>query len=426
MSKDNSQEIALSVSELVASIKQQLEHDFSELFLEGEISNLTQSSTGHWYFNISDQDASISCALFRNQTQALNDVRKIKDGEKIKIIGHISVYAKRTAIQVIVKKIISADTQGDLKKKFELLKAKLAQEGFFDISKKRKLPEYITRVAVVTAENAAALRDFVTVMKRRSLEYSITIFPSVVQGEQAPASLIAALDRVEKVGKFDVVVITRGGGSQEDLWCFNDERLVRRVADMKIPTISAIGHEVDYTLCDFVADLRCETPTAAAEILSSKQLKMQQLFQAAQKQLQAFGLRKKQYVQYLIESLKPGSQIKYLQNLLLMKRQNLNRYAPKTAQFEKRIYKSQVTLEQAVERVSHLAGMILKQKNNSMERLTAQLRALDPYQVLGRGYAMLQDDKGRVVTNMQGFEKLTKGSLVTAKFSDGSGELIKK
>lgn len=425
MSTDKSQEVALSVSELVASIKQQLEFDFSELFLEGEISNLTQSSTGHWYFNISDQEASISCALFRNQTQALNDIKKVKDGEKIKIVGHISVYAKRTSIQVIVKKIISADIQGDLKKKFELLKAKLAQEGFFDINRKLKLPEYITRIAVVTAENAAALRDFITVMKRRSLEYSITIFPSVVQGDQAPAAIIAALDRIEKVNKFDVIVITRGGGSQEDLWCFNDEALIRRIGEMKTPVISAVGHEVDYTLCDFVADVRCETPTAAAEILSSQQLKMQQQFQLVQKQLQSFGLRKKQYIQYLIESLRPGSQIKYLQNLLLTKHQQLNKYSPKAAEFEKRIYKLQVTLEQAIERVSHLSASALKQKNNSLERISAQLSALDPFQVLGRGYTMLQDERGKIITNLQIFYKIPKGSLITAKFSDGSGELVK-
>ena len=175
-----------------------------------------------------------------------------------------------------------------------MLKAQLAQEGLFDISKKKKLPEYITKIAVVTAENAAALRDFVTVMKRRSLEYSITIFPSIVQGDHAPSSIINALNKVELLARFDVVVITRGGGSQEDLWCFNDESLVRKIASMKIPTISAVGHEVDYTLCDFVADLRCETPTAAAEVLSSRQLKTMQQLQATLKQLQAFGLRKKQ------------------------------------------------------------------------------------------------------------------------------------
>jgi exodeoxyribonuclease VII large subunit len=138
MMKDKSQEVPLSVSELVSSIKLQLENDFSELFVEGEISNLTQSSTGHWYFNISDQESSISCCLFRNQTLALNEIKKIKDGDKIKIIGHISVYAKRTAIQVIAKKIIAADIEGDLKKKFELLKVKLAQEGYFDLSRKKK------------------------------------------------------------------------------------------------------------------------------------------------------------------------------------------------------------------------------------------------------------------------------------------------
>jgi exodeoxyribonuclease VII large subunit len=233
---------------------------------------------------------------------------------------------------------------------------------------RKKIPEYVRKIAVITAENGAAVRDFVTVMSRRSLEYKITIIPSVVQGDQASASLMAAIDRVEQLASFDVVVITRGGGSQEDLWCFNDENLVRRIATMKIPTISAIGHEVDFTLCDFVADLRCETPTAAAEVLSSKQLKMQQQLQFAFKQIQAFGLRKKQYLQYLQDSLKPGSQIKFLQNLLLVKHRQLTKTIPRAEILEKRIYKIQVNLEQSIERVSNLSNSLVKDKFNIIDR----------------------------------------------------------
>lgn len=426
MNKSTNTELAISVSELVAVIKSQLEQDFSELFLEGEISNLTQSSTGHWYFNLSDNDASISCCLFRNQTQALQNIKKIKDGEKIKIVGHISVYAKRTTLQVIVRKILTTDIQGDLKKKFELLKTTLAQEGLFDISRKKKIPEYVTRIAVITAENAAALRDFVTVMKRRSLEYSIIIFPSIVQGEQAATSIINALNRVEQVGHFDVVVLTRGGGSQEDLWCFNDERLIRRLAKMTLPIISAVGHEVDYTLCDFVSDLRCETPTAAAEVLSSKQLKIQQQFEVVTKQLQSFGLRKKQFIQYLLETLKPSYQIKQLQNILLTRRQILHKSTPKTSMLEKRIYKHQVHLEQSVERSVNSAQFVLQKVSSSLARIAAQLNALDPYQVLCRGYVMLKSENGKVILNNLTFSELEQGSKIIAQFSDGNAELLKK
>lgn len=423
--KDNP-EVALSVSELVLIIKQQLENEFSELYLEGELSNLTQSSTGHWYFNISDQDATISCCLFRNQTLNAKEIHNVKDGEKIRIFGNISVYAKRTAIQVIVKKIIPINKDGDLKKKFELLKTKLSQEGLFDLSRKKKLPEYVTRIAVISAENAAALKDFITVMRRRCLEFSITISPAIVQGEKASESIIKALDKIRAVGGFELVVITRGGGSQEDLWCFNDEALIRRIAQCEIPVISAVGHEVDYTLCDFVADLRCETPTAAAEVISSKQLKIQDHYKSIKKQMHAFGLRKHQYVKYLIESLRPSYQMKFLQNILLKHRSNLQMFVPKISFIEKKHYQYQIAIEQVIERISSLLDRVAQEKSNALDKYSIQMSALDPYKVLGRGYAIIQSNMNELITTAKKLSSLKSGENLKVQFSDGLAELTKK
>lgn len=418
-------EQALKVSDLVKTIKSQLENDFSDFWLEGEVSNLSLSSTGHWYFNLSDQDASISGCLFRGQAFHVKAINNVKDGDKVKVRGSISVYAKRTAVQVIVKELLLTDSQGDLKIKFEKLKAKLAGEGLFDLHSKKKIPSYVKKIAVITAENAAALKDFITVMKRRSWEYTLHLYPSIVQGEYAPASLISALDRVEKVGGYDVVVITRGGGSQEDLWCFNDEGLIRRIHTLTIPVVSAIGHEVDYTLCDFVADFRAETPTAAAEILSSAQLKLRERLSLVTGRLRAFGENKRQYFHFIKNTLKPSYQVKLLQEIYLLKKSKLQKISPNSYLIERRITEKQTTLEQTMERVSQLNNYVREKKKNQVENLWTQIHALSPLKVLERGYSILKVKNGSIVARKDQYNKIPLKAELLVKFHDGEVSLVK-
>ena len=312
---------ASSVTEVVSSIKNSLEKEYFNLTILGEVSNLSLSSAGHYYFNLSDKNCSISCALFKMDALRNPAIRKIKNGAKVLLRGPISVYAKRGTFQVICKSIIPYG-EGDLKAQFDFLKEKLNSQGYFDPQKKQLIPTLPTRIAIITALQGAALQDFLNIMKRRSFHYQVTIVPSIVQGDDCPRSLIKALTKVEKVGGFDVVVLARGGGSMEDLWGFNDEELVKKIFSMSIPTISAIGHQIDYTLSDYVCDMRCETPSAAAEILSQGQTQVIQNLKVAGKSLKnSFKIFKSDVLGRL-----QGVSPKYLRNSiqLLMKNHKLN------------------------------------------------------------------------------------------------------
>src|SRR5665647_366517 len=258
---------AATVSDLLSSIKDVLENHFHEVMVQGEVSNLSPSTSGHWYFSLSDDKASISCALFKMDALRNPLIRSLKDGDKIIIFGPLSVYSKRGTFQILAKRIMPAGA-GQLKLQFERLKAKLSAEGLFDLDIKKILPTFPQKIAVITAEHGAALQDFLNVIKRRSLWLDIIIIPALVQGDGAPRSLISALKKAQNLDGVDVVVLTRGGGSMEDLWAFNDEELVRTIAACPIPVVSAVGHQVDFTICDYVSDFRSETPTAAAETLS--------------------------------------------------------------------------------------------------------------------------------------------------------------
>lgn len=263
-----------SVSDLVSSIKECLEEEFHEVMVQGEVTNLSPSSAGHWYFTLSDENASLSCALFKGDALRNPLIRNLKNGDKIILSGPLSVYLKKGSFQMLVRRLVPAG-EGQLKLQFERLKAKLSEEGLFDLERKKKLPLFPKRIAVITAEHGAALQDFINVMKRRTLWLNLVIIPALVQGEGAPKSLIQALEKAEGLRDIDVIVLTRGGGSLEDLWAFNDENLIRRIHHCPIPVISAVGHQVDFTLCDYVADHRSETPTAAAETLSQPQTELQ-------------------------------------------------------------------------------------------------------------------------------------------------------
>jgi len=266
----------LTVGEFTRRFKMLLKTSIPELWISGEVSNLRVNSSGHSYFTLKDADASISAVLFRGNARSVSF--PLRDGAKIFAFGEISIYEPKGTYQIIVRAAIP-DGSGDLAARFEALKDKLSKEGLFDKSSKKKIPAMPKNVAVITSPTGAAMRDFHRILKRRGWRGNIWVLPARVQGAEAAAEIASQIEfaknfRFEDGSRFDVLVLTRGGGSLEDLWSFNEEIVARAVAGCDIPTISAVGHEIDFTLCDFAADLRAETPSAAAEYISSAFVEM--------------------------------------------------------------------------------------------------------------------------------------------------------
>ena len=260
----------LSVSDFSARFKMLVKTNIPELWLRGEVSNLKTYSSGHTYFTLKDDNAAISAVLFKGYAQGSS--ARLAEGMKILAYGEISVYEARGNYQIVLKAFMP-DGVGDLAQRFEALKKKLADEGLFEQSRKRAIPPLPKRIAVVTSPTGAAIRDFISILRRRKFSGEIMILPSRVQGSEAAAEIATQVEIAQMMG-FDLLVVMRGGGSLEDLWPFNEEIVARAMAASNIPTISAVGHEIDFTLSDFAADLRAETPSGAAEFISSKYLEL--------------------------------------------------------------------------------------------------------------------------------------------------------
>lgn len=417
---------AASVSELVTSIKELLEEEFQEVMVQGEVTNLSPSAAGHWYFTLSDEDACISCALFRGDALRNPLIRNLKNGDKIVVLGPISVYQKRGSFQLLVKRLLPAG-EGQLKLQFERLKAKLAQEGLFDLERKKALPPLPKRIAVITAEHGAALQDFLNVMKRRCLWLDIVIVPAVVQGDSAPKSLIKALKNAQKLEGIEVVVLTRGGGSLEDLWAFNDEELVRAIADCPIPTISAVGHQVDFSLCDYVADFRAETPTAAAETLSQPQTELKSRLIYCHSHLKSDLFKLNQHVQLMAQKFHPRELLgliwqkiqesqKRLSNIRLLDR------GPELIGYQE----SSQKLDETMMRLDHIIKMQTAERNEQLKRLNQVLSALSPRQVLNRGFSFVKVTNQGVVSSVNDYNKISSSEKVEIHFHDGIGVAVKE
>jgi exodeoxyribonuclease VII large subunit len=262
MAPGSSPEEALTIAQLTTAAKEVLEGAFPPVWIKGEVGNFTAHRNGHWYFSLRDATAQLSCVVWSR------DVRRIPappdDGMQVMALGQLSVYAARGQMQFMVR-ALEAEGEGLWRKAFEKAKAALEKDGLLDPARKRPLPRFPGRVAVITSPDGAALHDIISVIQRRNAGVEIIIVPAAVQGDAAPESLVAALDRVARWRGADVVIIGRGGGSREDLWAFNDERVARAIAACPVPTISAVGHEVDFTIADLVADHRAATPSAAGE-----------------------------------------------------------------------------------------------------------------------------------------------------------------
>lgn len=363
----------LSVSELNRRVAALLEAGVPRLWVAGEVSNFKRAASGHWYFSIKDESAAVRAVMFRGRAQAVGFELEI--GGRYEFHVQVSLYEPRGDYQVQVDAVRKAG-RGDLHEAFLRLRDQLTREGLIDPARRRPLPAMPRAVGVVTSLAAAALRDVLSVMARRAPHVRVVVYPSVVQGSEAPSQLCAALRAAGERAEVDVILLVRGGGSLEDLWCFNDESLARQIAASSIPVISGVGHETDFTIADFVADQRAPTPTAAAELCAADQREMLAHLEALARQLARAEQR-------LVERL--GMRLDRATGQLIPPAQRLELCRQR--------------LQLALQRLQSGADRRLESCRHRLRGQTAALRALDPRGVLGRGYAIVRTRDGGLVKN---------------------------
>lgn len=423
---------AKQVSEVVFDIKNLLEREFKDVLMEGEITNLSLSSSGHWYFTLSDKDSAMSAALFKMDAFRNPIIKTIKDGAKVIVTGDINVYPKRGTFQIIVKKIVPVGV-GDLKEQFEKLKAKLRAEGLFDLEHKKPLPKMAKRVAIITALRGAALQDFLNIYKRRSLWMNVLVVPALVQGDGAPESIRKALFNTIKYSmdaslenKIDIIVLARGGGSLEDLWAFNDEALAWDIYNCPIPTISAVGHEVDFSISDFVADFRAETPSAAAEVITHEQtLIKDKMFNAKRRLLHSMEIKESR-LKSKLKMYHPKEILTELQSYYISLDKRLNRLKLHHRLNElTHINDYYLELDQHSESMQRILKLSIERKFNVLERYHAILNVTNPHNVLERGYTYLEAADKKYVLNAKSFDTLKENQALSLHFYDGK-RVVKK
>jgi exodeoxyribonuclease VII large subunit len=427
----------LSVSEITARIKARLESEFSSLWVEGEISNFTRAASGHLYFTLKDQAAQIRCVCFRSHARSVRF--NLEDGLKIICRGSISVYERRGEYQIYVE-VIEPVGIGALQLAFEQLKAKLQAEGLFDVSRKRPLPMYPRTVGVVTSPSGAAIRDILRILKRRNEALSVLIYPVKVQGAGAADEIVEGIQYFSRERNVDVVIIGRGGGSIEDLWAFNEEIVARAIAASALPIISAVGHEIDFTISDFVADLRAPTPSAAAEIVSAAKEEIKNHLTRLFEQLDhCLTLLLNRSRRRLLE-LTGSRGFSLAQSTLREFRQTFDELAYKLAAGEQTLLQSRRSRFQLahnrlvyfdLRKLVRLGNLEFRQFENGIRTqfqsrlahaknilmiLAGKLETLSPLRVLERGYSIVKTADGAIVKDSSHVQI---GFLITVQLSRG-------
>ena len=424
-----------SISQLNRKVRGLLEDHLSLLWVEGEISNFARPASGHWYLSLKDDQAQVRCAMFRNANQRVGF--QPRDGTQVLVRCRAGLYEGRGEYQLIIEHMEEAGF-GALQRQFEQLKQRLAKEKLFDNEHKQALPKSIKHIGVVTSPTGAAVNDILSVLNRRFPSIKVSIFATAVQGDQAPAQIVEAIESANQQGQCDALIVGRGGGSLEDLWSFNEEIVARAIFNSSIPVVSAVGHEVDFTIADFVADLRAPTPSAAAELLSPDSQAMlyqlrryeQQLTEALdrtikqlsfkvdylQKRLQHPGKRLQQQSQHLdhldirlrravftiIESLKARTQ---------SVTQPLQHHNPKQTILS---YQQRVT--EALKLMSRSINLQLEHRKKRVNQSMHLLDAVSPLKTVGRGYAIIRDQQNTVVRSVA---NLSNGDQLKGQLADG-------
>jgi len=428
----------ISVSSLNRMARDLLESGLPAVWIGGEVSNLTIASSGHAYFSLKDSSAQVRCVMFR-QRMALLPFR-LSAGMQIELRGAVTIYEARGDFQINVDSMRAAGL-GRLFEAFERLKARLGAEGLFDAAQKRPLPAFPRAIGIVTSPGAAALRDVVTTLQRRMPGIALILYPTLVQGELAPAQIARAIAQASQRQEVDVLIVCRGGGSIEDLWAFNEEVVARALAACRIPVISGVGHETDFTICDFVADLRAATPTAAAELASPSRVQLlARLEHARQALARALGRRignQTQRLDQLARRLRhPGERLARQQLQLQQAQQRLRQTIATrlgTAAWQlqllgNRIERQRPDLRRPRQRIKQTGSdltraieQLLRQRINLLAQRAAALTAINPEAVLQRGYAIVQNRQGKAVKSV---ETLGQGERVTLRLAQGSTEAL--
>ena len=426
----------LSVTKLNRLARTILEGEIGLIWLSAEISNFVCAASGHWYFTLKDNKAQVRAAMFKNANRGIR--QRPKEGDKVLVRASVGLYEPRGDYQLIVEHLES-DGEGQLKQQFEALKQKLSAEGLFSSDTKQPLPTFIRRIGIITSSTGAALHDALTVLKRRSPATEVIVYPSMVQGESAASQLIAALDKANARDEVDVILLTRGGGSLEDLWCFNDERLAYTIWQSKLPVVSAVGHEIDVTIADFVADLRAPTPSAGAELLSMDSTAIldtigQRINALNRAWLANFRQQhhKLNVLQQRLKACHPSNrlqtQFQHVDRLHISLAHRINTIIGmkqrKHDQLTGRLYRNDPSsmlsrLTDKRENLHHrLTSAMQKQLRNERQRLSnsAQLlQSVSPLSTLARGYSITFSDNVPVTS----VEQVQQNETITTRVTDG-------
>ena len=435
MNDTNNERQIFSISELNRRVRQLLETNIPMLWVEGEVSNFACPASGHWYLSLKDNAAQVRCAMFRNANQRVNF--RPKNGTQVLVRCRAGLYEGRGEYQLVIEHMEEAGF-GALQRQFEQLKAKLAEEGLFDNDKKRPLPASISHIGIVTSKTGAAVKDILSVLKRRFPAMQVSLFPTAVQGEESVEQIVNAIRDANRCDQLDALIVGRGGGSLEDLWSFNTELVARAIAASDLPVISAVGHEIDFTIADFVADLRAPTPSAAAELVSpdSQQIQNQlyRLQQSLSESLQRNLISFKQQLTHLQKRLQhPGAKLQQqaqlldhldirlaraMQNKLKESQQQNNQLAGQLrVQTPKKCVEE--SSQKIVESLRKLTKAMAQKQQNMQLKLEQNMHLLDtvsPLKTIGRGYSVIRDAQGKVINSTQ---KVAKGDSVTGQLKDG-------
>lgn len=426
-----------TVSRLNQTVRQLLEMEMGQIWLSGEISNLSQPSSGHWYFTLKDERAQVRCAMFRNSNRRVTF--RPQNGQQVLIRASITLYEPRGDYQLLAESMQPAG-DGLLQQQFEQLKQRLAAEGLFDQQFKQALPSPARRIGVITSASGAALHDILQVLQRRDPSLPVVVYPTAVQGNDAPLQIVRAIELANQRDECDVLIVGRGGGSLEDLWSFNDERVARAIFASHIPVVSAVGHETDVTIADFVGDLRAPTPSAAAELVSRNQLELIRQIHSQRQRLEMamdyyLAQRNRDFsrLQHRLQQQHPQLRLARQQTQLVKLRQRLDegmqlqlkQLSRRSERLQQRliqqqpqpkIHRAQQRLQQLQYQIRHAVERQLSQHKQRLGVACSHLEGVSPLATLARGYNVTTTPDGRVLKNIA---QATPGETLKTRLQDG-------
>lgn len=426
-----------TVSRLNQSVRKLLEAEMGQIWLSGEISNFSQPSSGHWYFTLKDDKAQVRCAMFKTANQRVTF--RPQNGQQILLRATITLYEPRGDYQLIAESM-HQDGDGLLQQRFEQLKQKLSAEGLFDVGHKQPLPSPAKCVGVITSASGAALHDILHILKRREPALPVIIYPTAVQGNEAISQIIRAIELANQRAECDVLIVGRGGGSLEDLWCFNEEPVARAIYHSRIPIVSAVGHETDVTIADFVADLRAPTPSAAAEMVSRNQAELIRQIQSHQQRLEMamdyYLARKKQEFSrqfHRLQQQHPELRLSRQQAVLIKLQQRLQSTmqlqlqasAKKTQRLHQRliqiqpqnlIHRNQQAIQKQEYRLQQAMSQQLNRLSQQFKINCSRLEAVSPLATLARGYTVTTLNDGELLKNS---DQVKSGDTLKTRVTDG-------